>query len=1190
MMNSLMEIQEKLMQEKISKRQKELPLEPKQEVIEDIPEIKQKVVKEPPTIKPETETAFEMDTVKAAGVTEEDILKFRKPKSEGGRGTSEEFRKALKGRNPELQELANKVKEGKIPVQEYRSRADEVRPIRLVSEVPEPATNKEIVSALNSKQRQNPIIGLNATIPEKDIVEVRLNIPAYTDYDVWIPTIRHSGKEKYKAAVRIKNVEFIQPESSGSRKALRIAQGGEKNPFAVMKGEYVDGSDDELFNMAKEAFDSKLWTQVGYDPIKRGFFYARETGEPILSAEEVIQVGHLVLAKKAVKGKVEDFAFNQGGLAVSDLEEFASKLIGRQGEPLILDENVGENTGEVTKVGRPKKRTPKGETVSEKSTTIEIDGKHYNLPTIYGNKRYSDFVLKRALIEGVIKETSVHDSREEAEEAAERRSKGLNQGGTMLGQQTEMAFMNEGGMKDDGGKTEPTSGNKVPSGSLEEEVADDIPAMLSEGEFVFPADVVRYIGLGTLMKMRQDAKQGLKMMEKMGQLGNPEEAEIPDDIPFGMADLVVISGEMEDKEKKAEGGAVGLQEGGMPTKQPDPEFYESDAYKRYQDDEGFTAQVMTEASDGTVFGNPSLARAYDEYLKTKRDEPRGGGSLLDDPRFQTGDSGQDPTTYTEEEAQQIKESLQDTIVPADIEIKRLVNPEDPEDFIMHPFKDGEPLTPIPEGYVIDDTPLEEQYGTLPRRGRDTGDSGGSDDGEAADRTIFDKMEDAQKEIDKLKDIPESIDTDILSQMAGKGNRYTLTANGKPISLQKDTFDSLVRDYEALQKVEGVKKMSFADYYNLPTFTKVGFALQTNFGIKPSVAQVNAAIEKAKTNPRAVIGPISAIINSISPNADGSKIDSGYIKERSVRLQSINNLNSLLEGNSPYEVNAQGALTSKGYDQYLKDRFSISGAKFDDDPTKGIFSNFLSGTRRNKNDGTIEIFSKGKFVPLTANILKGLEENRQKTTTRRLTTQSLLAKNPLAKATVKKDPTLKDPTSEQIEATNRDLAARKKAAEAAEAEKRRKEEEAQAVEEQRIKDEERMRQSQIRTGGDSSGSGGRGGDGNRSGTAGSGVDMSYQGEFTGVSTPTPKTDTYADLTGNPFGDRGRTQTSTYTSPSYSELTGNPFGRSKGGLAKMYVGGVPTKPMKPQRLKKGGLAKPKAKPKKMKKGGLASSRKK
>ena len=51
-------------------------------------------------------------------------------------------------------------------------------------------------------------------------------------------------------------------------------------------------------------------------------------------------------------------------------------------------------------------------------------------------------------------------------------------------------------------------------------------------------------------------------------------------------------------------------------------------------------------------------------------------------------------------------------------------------------------------------------------------------------------------------------------------------------------------------------------------------------------------------------------------------------------------------------------------------------------------------------------------------------------------------------------------------------------------------------------------------------------------------------------------------------------------------GNFLGGAKGGM--FYVGGVPTKPMKPQRLKKGGLAKPKVKPKRMKKGGLASKK--
>ena len=77
----------------------------------------------------------------------------------------------------------------------------------------------------------------------------------------------------------------------------------------------------------------------------------------------------------------------------------------------------------------------------------------------------------------------------------------------------------EGGFLDDGASVDPISGNEVPSGSLAEEVRDDVPAQLSEGEFVVPADVVRYIGLEKLMKMRESAKVGLANMEADGQMG-----------------------------------------------------------------------------------------------------------------------------------------------------------------------------------------------------------------------------------------------------------------------------------------------------------------------------------------------------------------------------------------------------------------------------------------------------------------------------------------------------------------------------------------------------------------------------------------------------------------------------------------------------------------------------------------------
>jgi len=95
----------------------------------------------------------------------------------------------------------------------------------------------------------------------------------------------------------------------------------------------------------------------------------------------------------------------------------------------------------------------------------------------------------------------------------------------------------EGGLLQEGGTVDPVSGNEVPTGSTQEEVRDDIPAQLSEGEFVMPADVVRYHGLDKMMALRDEAKMGLARMEAMGQMGNADEATIPDGVPFDAANL-----------------------------------------------------------------------------------------------------------------------------------------------------------------------------------------------------------------------------------------------------------------------------------------------------------------------------------------------------------------------------------------------------------------------------------------------------------------------------------------------------------------------------------------------------------------------------------------------------------------------------------------------------------------------------
>lgn len=92
---------------------------------------------------------------------------------------------------------------------------------------------------------------------------------------------------------------------------------------------------------------------------------------------------------------------------------------------------------------------------------------------------------------------------------------------------------------------DPVSGNDVPPGSLPEEVRDDIPAQLSEGEYVVPADVVRYYGVKFFEDLRMQAKMGFEEMDAQGRIGGEpmdgmEVVEPEDDLPFDLEDLEVI--------------------------------------------------------------------------------------------------------------------------------------------------------------------------------------------------------------------------------------------------------------------------------------------------------------------------------------------------------------------------------------------------------------------------------------------------------------------------------------------------------------------------------------------------------------------------------------------------------------------------------------------------------------------------
>lgn len=124
----------------------------------------------------------------------------------------------------------------------------------------------------------------------------------------------------------------------------------------------------------------------------------------------------------------------------------------------------------------------------------------------------------------------------------------------MQDKQMEFMFMAEGG------KVDPVSGNEIPPGGTAEGVRDDVDAKLSEGEYVIPANVVRFLGVDKLEKMVTKAEETLAEMEANGRMGNPEPEE--DDLPFSDEELQTTEGP---ELKMAEGGPVYTQRpsGGM---------------------------------------------------------------------------------------------------------------------------------------------------------------------------------------------------------------------------------------------------------------------------------------------------------------------------------------------------------------------------------------------------------------------------------------------------------------------------------------------------------------------------------------------------------------------------------------------------------------------------------------------------
>jgi hypothetical protein len=224
-------------------------------------------------------------------------------------------------RTPALQVAAQALDRGELTAAQYAELVKQHKPVTPYTSVPTPATPEAAVDALTGPKKA--MYGKTAEIPAGAKTDLRLDIPAYANHGVWVNSVHQANKPTvYGPTSAATNVTMKAP----ANKALAVAKGGPKAPFATMSGEWNPMTAEEAYARAQEVIDHPEWSQIGFDPERHGFFYDRETMEPVTHADEVIQVGPLVLARGAKHIPPEEgHKYGAGGIVLKAAENL-SKL------------------------------------------------------------------------------------------------------------------------------------------------------------------------------------------------------------------------------------------------------------------------------------------------------------------------------------------------------------------------------------------------------------------------------------------------------------------------------------------------------------------------------------------------------------------------------------------------------------------------------------------------------------------------------------------------------------------------------------------------------------------------------------------------------------------------------------------------------------------------------------------------
>ena len=107
----------------------------------------------------------------------------------------------------------------------------------------------------------------------------------------------------------------------GKKQIDKLKAAYNKTNYSRIKGSLINRTDEENYRLAQEALNDPEWTQIGYNPDRHTYYFDRATGDPIIGGDEVIQVGHLVLVKNAVRSDRRNFKYAEGGAVTRKIKK-----------------------------------------------------------------------------------------------------------------------------------------------------------------------------------------------------------------------------------------------------------------------------------------------------------------------------------------------------------------------------------------------------------------------------------------------------------------------------------------------------------------------------------------------------------------------------------------------------------------------------------------------------------------------------------------------------------------------------------------------------------------------------------------------------------------------------------------------------------------------------------------------------